>query len=178
MFETPETVYPGMLVAPDNGMTLEYRQDRSEVKVLLYSLSGAVMPAGAEAIFSLANVDDVRVISVELGSADGRMIQADLAAAGPELPTNYELMPNYPNPFNPQTAIGFALPVSSRVELTIYNVLGQQVVTLINDEYPAGFHQVIWSGMDSEGRAVASGVYLYRLTAVGNVMTRKMMLLK
>jgi hypothetical protein len=106
------------------------------------------------------------------------MIQADLAAAGTELPMTYELMPNYPNPFNPQTAIGFALPASAQVELTIYNMLGQQVVTLIHEEYPAGFHQVIWNGMDSGGRGVASGVYLYRLTAAGNVMTRKMMLLK
>jgi hypothetical protein len=178
VFETSETVYPEMLIAPDNGMTLDYRQDGREVKALLYSLKGATMPAGAEEILSVAGVGDVRITRVELGSADGRMIQAELTAAGTELPTNYELMPNYPNPFNPETTIGFALPASSQVELTIYNVLGQQVVTLIHDEYPAGVHQVIWSGMDGEGRAVASGVYLYRLTAAGNVMTRKMMLLK
>ena len=176
-FETSATVSPEMIVS-DNGMTLDFNQDGREVRVLLYSLDGAVMPAGAEEILSMDGVADVRIARVELSSADGRMIQADLTAAGTELPTNYELMPNYPNPFNPQTAIGFALPTSTQVELTIYNVLGQQVVTLVHDEYPAGFHQVIWNGTDGEGRAMASGVYLYRLTAAGNVMTRKMMLLK
>ncbi|MCX6834049.1 MAG: T9SS type A sorting domain-containing protein, partial [candidate division Zixibacteria bacterium] len=178
VFETSETVSPDMLAAPATGMTLDYRQDGREVKALLYSLEGVTLPAGADEILSVAGAGDVRIMRVELGSADGRMIQVELTAAGTELPTNYELMPNYPNPFNPETTIGFTLPASSQVELTIYNVIGQQVVTLINDEYPAGVHQVIWNGMDGEGRAVASGVYLYRLTAAGNVMTRKMMLLK
>jgi hypothetical protein len=167
-----------MLAAPTTGMTLDYRQDGREVKALLYSLKGATLPAGADEILSVSGAGDVRITRVELGSADGRLIQAELTAAGTELPTNYELMPNYPNPFNPETTISFTLPLSSQVELTIYNVIGQQVVTLINDEYPAGVHQVIWNGMDGMGRAVASGVYLYRLTAAGNVMTRKMMLLK
>ena len=176
--ETSEAVGLDRLIVPDEGMTLDYSQEGSEVKVLLYSLTGAFLPAGTEEILSLVGADDVRIARVELGSADGRMIQVNLAAAGPDVPTSYELMPNYPNPFNPETSIGFALPTTGQVELTIYNTLGQRVATLVSGEFPAGLHQVVWDGRDGDGRTVASGVYLYRLAAAGNIMTRKMMLLK
>ena len=176
--ETVEAIGLDGLTVPVEGMTLDCSQDGRDVKALIYSLKGDVLPAGVGEVLSLAGADDVRITRIELGSADGRMIQVNLAAAGPELPTDFELMPNYPNPFNPETSIGFAVPTGSRVELTIYNVLGQVVTELVNDEYPAGYHRVSWNGRDDAGRAMASGVYLYRLSAAGKVLTRKMMLLK
>jgi flagellar hook assembly protein FlgD len=66
----------------------------------------------------------------------------------------------------------------ARVQLVVYNVLGQQVAVLADGEYPAGNHQVTWNGTDRNGESVASGVYLYRLSTDAENLTRKMMLLK
>jgi hypothetical protein len=92
-------------------------------------------------------------------------------AAG--MPKSFSLAQNYPNPFNPNTEISFALPVASRVELTVYNVLGQTVTTLVDGDMPAGEHIVSWNAS-----SVSSGVYFYRLSTNGFVETKKMMLLK
>ncbi|RME95454.1 MAG: T9SS C-terminal target domain-containing protein, partial [Bacteroidetes bacterium] len=76
-----------------------------------------------------------------------------------------------PNPFNPETEIRFAVPRSSHVTLTIYNLLGQEVRRLVDATYPAGFHTVRWDAKDEGGRPVASGIYLYRMQGEG--LTRK-----
>jgi len=178
VLETDQAVSADMVTDFDERMTLAFRQDGREVKVLLYSLDGSVLPAGRGDLFTAAGLDSHEITRVELGSADGRMIEVDLAAAGPELPTGFELEQNYPNPFNPETIISFSLPAASTVELTVYNVLGRRVVTLVEGDYPAGSHQVTWNGTDAGGRPVSSGVYLYRLSAGRAAMTRKMMLLK
>ncbi|MGD8921673.1 MAG: NosD domain-containing protein [Candidatus Zixiibacteriota bacterium] len=94
------------------------------------------------------------------------------------LPQDFQLAQNYPNPFNPVTAIEFTLPVRSHVQLTIYNVLGRSVRTVIDRELPAGGHRVVWDGKDDDGRSVATGVYLYRLTDGSYSATRKMLLIK
>ncbi len=90
-----------------------------------------------------------------------------------ETPTVYALSQNYPNPFNPTTDISFDLPVSSRVELTIYNILGQEVETLINGEMEAGHHTVTW-----DASPYSSGIYFYRISANNFSETKKMLLLK
>ena len=94
------------------------------------------------------------------------------------LPNTFELTQNYPNPFNPETVIPFALPEAADVRLTIYNVLGQQVVHLVEDRLAAGFHRVAWSGRDDYGRQVASGLYFVRMQSTDFNTVRKMMLLK
>ncbi len=94
------------------------------------------------------------------------------------LPHQYSLDQNYPNPFNPTTEIQFALPVATDVKLEVFNIVGQKVVTLLEEFREAGRHSITWSGTNSRGDPVASGVYLYRLTAGDFVQTRKMMLLK
>ncbi|MEX2602828.1 MAG: T9SS type A sorting domain-containing protein [Gracilimonas sp.] len=91
----------------------------------------------------------------------------------PDVPDQIQLLQNYPNPFNPSTNIPFELNQASRVELSIYNMLGQKVSTLANDAYPAGSHTLTWNAS-----GFASGVYFYRLEAGGVVQTRKLMLLK
>jgi hypothetical protein len=93
-------------------------------------------------------------------------------------PSRFELLQNYPNPFNPTTEIGFALPERAHVSLEIYNVLGQNVRTLINSDMEAGFNHVTWNGADNSGSAVASGIYFYKLSANDKVFIRKMSLLK
>ena len=99
-------------------------------------------------------------------------------AAGSPLPTAFALAQNYPNPFNPTTTIRFDLPQATNVKLVIYNILGQQVITLVEGLRPAGYHEVVWNGRDADGHAVASGMYLYRLTTDAFVDSKKMVLLK
>jgi hypothetical protein len=96
-----------------------------------------------------------------------------LSGVGTTLPESYGLSQNYPNPFNPSTTISFALPEANHVRLDIYNVLGQKVETLVDQNMPAGTHEVEWYTSTA-----ASGVYFYRLEAGTFSETKKMMFLK
>jgi hypothetical protein len=97
-----------------------------------------------------------------------------------DLPGRYYLYANYPNPFNPATAIAYQIPVPCYVEIVIYNIAGQQVRVLEDADKPAGFHEVVWDGRTEGGGGVAaaSGVYFYRMVAGEFVQTRKMVVLK
>jgi len=88
------------------------------------------------------------------------------------------LKQNYPNPFNPATTIPYTLTERSRVKLSIYNTLGQEVITLVNREQPAGNHQVNWDGRNEAGQLVASGIYIYTLQAGDLRQTRQLTFLK
>lgn len=95
------------------------------------------------------------------------------------IPGQFALFQNSPNPFNPATEIRFDLPLSTPVELTVYNVLGQTAVTkLIDTILPAGTHHVMWNGRDSQGRQLSTGLYVYRLKAGSFIQSRKMILLR
>jgi len=110
---------------------------------------------------------DFGTVSVSLSSAHDA-----------SLPSTFSLEQNYPNPFNPTTSIDFGLPVASHVRLVVYNMLGQQVTSVIDDDMPAGQHTVTWDGNNDTGGQVATGIYFYRLEADGFKETKKMMLLK
>ena len=95
------------------------------------------------------------------------------------IPTLYKLYVNYPNPFNPQTRIKFELSKASQITLKIFDVLGKEIRTLIDQFQNAGSYSVDWDGKDKLGEQVASGIYLYRMQVNGNIaQSRKMMLLK
>ncbi len=94
------------------------------------------------------------------------------------LPTKVELAQNYPNPFNPTTTIRFGIPQEGKVKLVIYNVLGQKVKELVNDNRSAGYYNIIWNGRGDKGHVVSSGVYLYRIESGGISKTMKLMLVK
>lgn len=94
------------------------------------------------------------------------------------LPANYTLLQNYPNPFNPSTTIRYGLPAASQVQVTVYDVRGEQVATLIAEQQSAGWHSVQWDGRNEIGRQVSTGVYFYRLVAEDFVETKKMVLMK
>ncbi len=83
------------------------------------------------------------------------------------IPSDYALKQNYPNPFNPITKIDFSLPAESNVKLIIYNILGQEVIQLVNNQMSAGNHSVTWNANDAGGNQLTSGIYLYKLTASG-----------
>ena len=85
-----------------------------------------------------------------------------------KLPTVFSLSQNYPNPFNPTTEIKFSLPVTSNIKLTIYNVMGQEIKTFESNGVSAGVHQFTWNGTNKNNEQVSSGIYIYRLRAVGH----------
>jgi len=87
------------------------------------------------------------------------------------LPATYSLDQNYPNPFNPSTTIRYELPSSSHVRISVFNVLGQVIATLVDEVQDAGYKSVVWKAGN-----VASGVYFYRLQSASFVQTRKMLL--
>jgi len=90
----------------------------------------------------------------------------------------FQLKQNYPNPFNPSTTIPYTLNESSLTKLTIYNTLGQEVRTLVNENQGPGVYGVVWDGRDNSNRLVASGTYIYRLQTDDFTRTRRMTFLK
>ncbi|MCL2063608.1 MAG: S8 family serine peptidase [Candidatus Cloacimonetes bacterium] len=94
------------------------------------------------------------------------------------LPSQTELVGNYPNPFNPETTIHFNLANNSRVVIDIFNVRGQLVIPLLNENLTAGYHNVRWNGTDYMGSSVSTGIYFYRMTTDYIVQTKRMVLMK
>ncbi|MFQ5639468.1 MAG: T9SS type A sorting domain-containing protein, partial [bacterium] len=95
------------------------------------------------------------------------------------VPSSFELFQNFPNPFNPSTTIRYGLPKQETVTLTIYNILGGEVVRLVNDQLKEpGYHAAVWDGRDHRGRVVASGVFFMRLQAGRFVQVRKMLMIQ
>ena len=94
------------------------------------------------------------------------------------LPSTIALEQNYPNPFNPQTTLTYILPEETMVTLVVYDILGKQIKTIVNQSQNAGVHNVEWNGTDISGTLVSGGVYLYRIEAGEFTDTRKMLFLK
>lgn len=94
------------------------------------------------------------------------------------IPRVFALLQNYPNPFNPTTQINFTIPERTRVELSIYNILGQQVENLLGEELEAGNYAVTWNGTDHMGNNLSSGIYFYRLSSKDFTETKKMILIR
>ena len=136
--------------------------------------------------------DSIEVALAMVGGLDLTDIYANAVAArelfgtatdiddgnGNGLPQTFRLHQNYPNPFNPATTIAFELAEASHVKIDVYNALGRHVLTLADGFRRAGAHRVEWEGTDRNGRDLASGVYLYRVTAGDQTQTRKMLLAK
>jgi hypothetical protein len=109
--------------------------------------------------------------------SDGQITYSKIISVDVNVTLRYNLFPNYPNPFNPTTTIQYDLSKYVYIEIVIIDRLGRYVRTLIAQEKPAGHHQVTWNGLDNAGNRVASGVYLYRMTAEGYTETRKLLLI-
>lgn len=107
-------------------------------------------------------------VAASVGVGDGSIDQ--------NLPQEFEAYQNYPNPFNPTTIIRFGLPEERQVNLTIYSITGEKVVTLIDNPVQSGYHEVLWDGRNQNGTAVSSGIYVYMLQAGNDKVFKKMML--
>lgn len=113
------------------------------------------------------------------------LIRAYVSSIGSEvsepieiIPSAYALEQNYPNPFNPETVISFSLPKPGNVKIKIYDMLGNEIRTLIDEERFAGKHNIYWNSTDNFGKRVASGVYFYTISADNFTQTKKMVLMK
>lgn len=94
------------------------------------------------------------------------------------VPQVLNIVSNYPNPFNPETTIRFTVPRDGRVIVTIYNIKGQRVKQLLNENVVAGRRAVVWNGTDSHGRAISSGLYFAKIEQGNEHQVHKMMLMK
>lgn len=119
------------------------------------------------------NSDGLIAVSTHGGGVFSSNIVTGIESKTSKIPAAYVLSQNYPNPFNPTTKIQFDLPKSGNVKIIVYDELGREVKQLVNNDYAAGQHSVSF-----DASRLASGVYLYRLTAGNFVQTRKMMLMK
>lgn len=108
----------------------------------------------------------------------GDCVKTGVAQSQDEIPTNFELFQNYPNPFNPATTIQYQMPNRSEVKLLIFSLLGQHVITLVDEVQSMGIHSVQWNGKDDTGTDVANGVYLSLLQTKEFVQVRKLALLR
>ncbi len=121
------------------------------------------------------------------GDAVSGFVDFDPWSAGPHLisdagpptsPAPMVLSPNYPNPFNPNTTIPFAVDRPQRVKVSMYDLTGRWVATLVDQVYGAGSHSAQWDGRDEQGRAVSSGSYLVRMETAGRIESLKIMLVR
>ena len=108
---------------------------------------------------------------------EGGVVSVEENPTSEIIPNKYLLSQNYPNPFNPITTINWQMPKAGLVTLKIYDVLGSEVATLVNEEKPAGTYELNWNASSAEG-GLPSGVYFYKLSAGNYVETKKMILLK
>jgi hypothetical protein len=106
------------------------------------------------------------------------LINGDEPPGPPSASAEKTVLKNYPNPFNASTSINFNLSEDGKVKLEVFNILGQKVRTLVDQNMNAGTHQVVWDGTDQSGKSVGSGVYFYRLNADKSSLTKRMQLIK
>lgn len=116
-------------------------------------------------------VDNIKLLIYDNCSSDVVLNETNI-------PLRYSLEQNYPNPFNPVTVIKYQLPAAADVEIKIFNMLGQEVKTLVDNRQTAGDKSVIWNGKNNYGQEVSSGIYLYRLQTDEYVNTKKLLLIR
>lgn len=121
---------------------------------------------------------DIRIILKSLTSDGAQITFSDENLNIASIPNKFRLSSNYPNPFNPLTNIDYSLPKEAYVELVIFDILGREVVTLIDDFQGPGFKSVIWNGTDTFGKNVSAGMYFYKIKAGNNRQIKKMILLR
>jgi hypothetical protein len=110
--------------------------------------------------------------------SDDEVVEVPVGSGGILIPAVTSLNGNYPNPFNPTTTIKFGLHEAQSVVLNVYNIKGEKVRSLVNEELEAGYHDIVWDGKDDSGKTASSGVYFYKMKASKYVSTKKMIMMK
>jgi len=170
-------IYAG--IGPDSLILLDSTTAITDTSKIIASLNG-----GTTYYFRVTAVDSqlnesgfsIRVKTTTLGIPTQLKLPRDKRV---EIPEKYYLQQNYPNPFNSETVISYQLLKAGKVELVIFNLLGQKVRMLVSERKYAGAHRVSWDGREDTGQPVSSGVYIYRLKAWNQfVQSRKMLLMR
>jgi len=165
-----------------NWVSLEHTQDSAESWLYFeFELTDFVSLTDNVQLRFVA-ADDSPGSLVEAGVDDFLLTTTGSVETGVEddgaLPKALSMAPNFPNPFNPQTTIRFALPRSGEVDLAVIDLAGRRVATLVDGPLPAGQHRVTWNGRDDAGRRVSSGIYFSKVSFGGEVRSSKMIMLK
>lgn len=156
---------------------------KSEEKGLFISETAYISPTDEkEIIFSMQSLDRNNA-SIDVGYkiydqnnqiiSSGRKMVEVIA-----IPDDYALHQNYPNPFNPTTRINYDVPEDGQLQMVIYDLMGREVVTLLNQTQKAGYHHILWNGLNNQGNAISAGMYFCQLRGKNYIKTIKMMLLK
>ena len=112
------------------------------------------------------------------GMYSARFNTNELSINETNIPEKFELAQNYPNPFNPSTQIPFSIKIPGKVQIKVFDLKGREIATLLNDNKPAGSHNVMWKGQDNFGKQMPSGIYIYQIESNGFVKSKKMHLIK
>jgi len=180
IFEGENVRVENLELSPEaQDLDLYTSQVGDQFRVLIISQQAKPLPAKEGHLFSFKG-EGVDTIEISLADQEGKLLSVDQKYERSCLPSKFALYQNYPNPFNPVTSIGYHVggdgPVD--VSLKIYNVAGQLVKTLVDQEKFSGEYKEIWNGKNEENEDVASGVYFYKLKVSDYVETKKMVLLK
>jgi len=168
-----ELNYVNRIMAPShNGTSLEFVDGVATATVEFSELGWNL--DNTEVVIFVQN-DDTKEIMQATKLPINSLIPLDASNDAPEMKLE---LSNYPNPFNPTTTISFNLPTEGQVSLEVFNAKGQKVNTLVNEVKSAGAHSVVWSGTDSRGGGLTSGVYYYKIKTGRFTSTKKMILLK
>lgn len=173
---------PAVFSDPEND-PLTYSTSGSDSSVAVGSITGNVLKvapvdSGLTTIFiTAADGRGGMALDTLVVSVIGHVTSVENGSET-QLIKEYKLYQSYPNPFNPETVIGYDIPQAGEVTLKVYNVVGQEMRTLVKKFQPAGSYKTTWDGRDHHGVVVPSGIYFYRLEATSFIKTRKMSLLR
>ncbi len=191
----PATILLGVpeLTEDADGLTMKSKDDgQGKVKILMHFTNpfdeADLIQKGTAELVKIPvraradvaeGVEQVRLDEIMLSTNTGSAVRI----GNQGLPETFELHQNYPNPFNPTTTIKFAIGQGQlgslqHVSLDVFNILGQRVTTLVDQEMPSGQYEVVWDATNNQGKQVASGVYLYRLQIDDRKDTKKMLFIK
>ena len=170
-------------------LTLQHQTIDGTLRPLAYSTDGQQLSAGTGAVVlipvTLANeqsLPTVTLTEVILADSQAGLITSHIGTESVQvkaLPTSFALSNNRPNPFNPGTTISYEVPQAAHITLTVYNLLGQEVIRLLDEVRQPGRYTLTWNGRNTRQSGVASGIYLYRVTSsTGYSDTKRMTLLK
>ncbi|MFH2048797.1 MAG: Ig-like domain-containing protein [bacterium] len=191
----PATILLGVpeLTKDADGLTMKSKDDgQGKIKILMHFTNpfneADLIQKGTAELVKIPvraraevaeGVEQIRLSEIMLSTNTGSAVRI----GNQSLPETFELHQNYPNPFNPTTTIKFAIGQGQlgslqHVSLDVFNILGQRVTTLVDQEMPSGQYEVVWDATNNQGKQVASGVYLYKLQIDDRKDTKKMLFIK
>ncbi len=163
-------------VLNNNGWSFETNKSDRTIRV---AGAGAISISDNVIAEIIVNQTSDMNISIENMVVNESKVLGSISSSNPDgVPSGFSLFDAYPNPFNPETNISFSLATKTKLELIVYNLVGQKIKTIVSGEFEAGAHYVRWDGTNESNEKVSSGIYFYRLETSSFTQTKKMVVLK